>query len=405
MASLGLADLLGVGGKRIRWERPFLFFAALFVSQIIIQLVLSPSVSSSPPYSYKFFHFADSFSWLSSFVTGIALVLASSVAFRWLRIEWLAVLAASILCVVLGQPVVYLLHAIARPHWASYRTMLLDPVSLGYLFLYEVFLLGGIVLGLRVIRRPWLALLCGSVAGILVESVLGYVLQSFRAMPVDLMTSLMFLPFRLLRIGVFAIVFYGLLRMTSGPMLSAGQEKQRISRGFFLGTIATANGVPGLIFLAIIAFSVYEVWRREDLVPTLILWALACIMAIYGSVVFCKLIYRMWKAIQDGNARTTPGRAVGLLFVPFFNFYWAFQAFAGFARDYNAYAQRHAPSVARLAPGIFTTYAVLCLVALVPVVFWVTAPAAFIVGLVMVSKITNAVNALPPTEPPPASAS
>ncbi len=48
-----------------------------------------------------------------------------------------------------------------------------------------------------------------------------------------------------------------------------------------------------------------------------------------------RVLYKCWMAIQDGNARTTPGKAVGLLFVPFYALFWASQAYPGFASDYN----------------------------------------------------------------------
>jgi hypothetical protein len=49
------------------------------------------------------------------------------------------------------------------------------------------------------------------------------------------------------------------------------------------------------------------------------------------------LLYRFWTLIQDGKARTTPGLAVGLCFVPFFNIYWIYVAWVGLAKDTNNY--------------------------------------------------------------------
>jgi hypothetical protein len=45
------------------------------------------------------------------------------------------------------------------------------------------------------------------------------------------------------------------------------------------------------------------------------------------------LHYKCWRAIPVDIARTSPGIAVGLLFVPFFNFYWYFVSYAGLAED------------------------------------------------------------------------
>ena len=56
----------------------------------------------------------------------------------------------------------------------------------------------------------------------------------------------------------------------------------------------------------------------RNLVP---LVAIALPFLIFGMVVLGIFIYRMWASIQDGQTRPTPGLAVGLLFVPLFNFY------------------------------------------------------------------------------------
>ena len=60
------------------------------------------------------------------------------------------------------------------------------------------------------------------------------------------------------------------------------------------------------------------------------------------------LLYRFWQIIQDGFASTTPGKAVGFLFIPFFNFYWFFRAYFGLAKDQNRYIARHFDS----KPGV-----------------------------------------------------
>lgn len=56
-----------------------------------------------------------------------------------------------------------------------------------------------------------------------------------------------------------------------------------------------------------------------------------------------RLLYVGWTAIQDGHARTTPGKAIGFLFIPVFNLYWAFIAWVGLARNVNAFLYRHRP--------------------------------------------------------------
>ena len=47
------------------------------------------------------------------------------------------------------------------------------------------------------------------------------------------------------------------------------------------------------------------------------------IFGVIASVVFmCFLLHSCWRIIQDGEARTTPDKSVGFIFIPFFNFYW-----------------------------------------------------------------------------------
>ncbi len=54
-------------------------------------------------------------------------------------------------------------------------------------------------------------------------------------------------------------------------------------------------------------------------------------LMIYGMVILAILVYKIWVPIQDGDVRTTPGKACGFMFIPFFNFYWIFQAYWGWS--------------------------------------------------------------------------
>src|SRR5262249_1193601 len=61
----------------------------------------------------------------------------------------------------------------------------------------------------------------------------------------------------------------------------------------------------------------------------------ALLMELVSFIITCILIYKAWDLIQDGRPQTTPGKAVGFLFIPFFNLYWIFIAFRGLAEDLN----------------------------------------------------------------------
>jgi len=155
-----------------------------------------------------------------------------------------------------------------------------------------------------------------------------------------------------------------------------------MSKGFYLGSYLVA-GILGLVLCGIGSI----VW------PLLVL---GIPLAIYAFIVFCLFVHRSWSWIQDGHARTGPCKALGFLFIPFFNLYWIFEAYWGFAKDYNAYTARHGLQAApKLPESLFLAYCILILVSLIPFVDFVTIIPNFIILAIIISKVCDAVNALP----------
>lgn len=90
-------------------------------------------------------------------------------------------------------------------------------------------------------------------------------------------------------------------------------------------------------FLIVFAF-------KDFTSPNLTLYGVAFLFWIplcAASVLHYILIYKLWQVVQDGYASTTPGRAVGFMFIPYFNYYWFLPAYYGLAKDLNAYIDRH----------------------------------------------------------------
>jgi len=100
---------------------------------------------------------------------------------------------------------------------------------------------------------------------------------------------------------------------------------------------------------------------------------------------------RIWSTLQYGRARTTPGKAVGLLFVPGFNLYWLFVAFYGLAQDWNRITARFADlnRAPKLNPGLFLAFCCCSIVA---------APVALILWFPVMLQICRGISfmALPP---------
>lgn len=62
--------------------------------------------------------------------------------------------------------------------------------------------------------------------------------------------------------------------------------------------------------------------------------------------------YQLWKFLPDHVSETTPGKAVGFLFIPFFNCYWVFQSYLGVNRGLNKLADASELPQPRVNMGI-----------------------------------------------------
>ena len=60
------------------------------------------------------------------------------------------------------------------------------------------------------------------------------------------------------------------------------------------------------------------------------------VFSLSSFLLFLILLYRCWRLVQHKHEKITPVKAVGFLFIPFFNlFYWNFIAIAGLVRRMN----------------------------------------------------------------------
>jgi ABC-2 type transport system ATP-binding protein len=132
-----------------------------------------------------------------------------------------------------------------------------------------------------------------------------------------------------------------------------------ISKRFYLGSYLTGMIVGVLALLVGVGLLVSGV-RATGGVFVIVGGGLV----LYAKAVALALVWRMWRAIQQGKPRTTPLKAVLLLLLPIFNFYWAFRVFRGFALDFNAYAREQAGGRAISVSTRLPT--ALCILMLIP---------------------------------------
>ena len=117
---------------------------------------------------------------------------------------------------------------------------------------------------------------------------------------------------------------------------------KQVSKKLHLGIYTTSLVV--CLFFGLVATLVAGlqnfVWYQDapGLVIQLIVLVgiLAVVQFFFVNMVYNFLmLWKMWSSIQDGRARTTPGKAIGFMLIPFFNIYWIFQVWGGFTTDYN----------------------------------------------------------------------
>ena len=168
---------------------------------------------------------------------------------------------------------------------------------------------------------------------------------------------------------------------------------------FILGVLATVLGL--MVSLAVNLLINYEILSHEaasspafNLILGLFAFGLIqyfIVLTIYPFV----LLAKMWGSIQDGVTTVTPGKAIGFLFIPFFNIYWIFKVWGGYASEYNAYAARHNLNVERLDNGIFLTYSIFVLLAGILYVPVIVLPFLLVP---LIARTCDAVNSLKSTK-------
>ena len=409
-----------ISGKPIRWERPFFFFAALFVGDLV-WMELGPDVhwSAQSGFHFGLFEVYHPWSWVSIITANMILTVVATAAFRLLPNSLVALVVLVVLYPLLNVATRNIIDLIVLG--SGWRLELSDIVhSLVNSFAYVLCFVGALLLALRFIKSLLVALVAGAIVGttishfvFLITDLITEVFSSSGTAPPDkwVLGSVInlivgSLPFGILSAVLFALVFWAALWLSGSLASDEEAVKPRLRRPFYAGIWAATVGVAWFLFANTVLLLVLGRWDLSqrssraasfgtEAVGVFLIFGFASALALIASVLFVIVVYKMWAAIQDGHARTDPGRAVGFLFIPFFNIYWAFQALLGFAKDYNSYLERHGLNLRRLPEGIFVAYIILCLGAWIPVLGWLLVAANVVVGTIMIARICDAVNALP----------
>ena len=108
---------------------------------------------------------------------------------------------------------------------------------------------------------------------------------------------------------------------------------------------------------------------------------------ILWIVVSNMFLYKSWAQIQDGQARTTPGKAVGYRFIPFYLLYWEFVAIKGLATDINLYSRQRAIPVQPVSEKLSHWYCVMYILTCIPVIGVLFLIPAVVLALIQMNQV------------------
>ena len=118
---------------------------------------------------------------------------------------------------------------------------------------------------------------------------------------------------------------------------------------------------------------------------------------ILGLIFLSVLHYRCWKTVPLEFRATTPGKAVGFMFIPFFNFYWAFISWPKLSEGLSKW-QRSAGVIPSNTRGLGVTFAVLFVchmtLGLIPVLGILIRIAMVVIFIIYYLKLTRGLNGM-----------
>jgi len=164
-----------------------------------------------------------------------------------------------------------------------------------------------------------------------------------------------------------------------------------ISKAFFV------NSICGGLWLGVLV-SVFSLWllalgEGDPAVLVLAFWIGVASM-LYGAIVHMVLVYRMWASLPYGRRRTTPAAAVGLLFVPLFNWYWCFEVYLGWCKDYNRMASAEGAPLPHMPEVLAKVLCIFMVLACVPYIGLFFLAVNLFILAAFVSSACDGINAL-----------
>ncbi len=114
---------------------------------------------------------------------------------------------------------------------------------------------------------------------------------------------------------------------------------------------------------------------------------LGFIAIIVSLVCGCCILHKLWCLIPAHEAKTTPGKAIGFLFIPYFNLYWNFIAIYGLAQALNSQIRQRGIKNKGVGEGLSLIYCILAISGF-PILL-LSGASEFGIGLTIIIIITD----------------
>ncbi len=131
-----------------------------------------------------------------------------------------------------------------------------------------------------------------------------------------------------------------------------------------LGTSVLIFGVIAMVLGNVIGYA-----KQFGIPGVWVFWVINTPITVLYTIFTMLWHYNNWELVPEEVRATTPGKAVGFLFIPFYNFYWIFVSFIGLWKGLNEKGRKlYGDSWVNMSRGIPIAMCILILCSFIPFV-------------------------------------
>jgi hypothetical protein len=163
--------------------------------------------------------------------------------------------------------------------------------------------------------------------------------------------------------------------------------------------VSHINWIPALVFMCIgslIAWATsFQYTPFVSVKPRIEELLLALLLFVSRPIFWAILHHKCWAALPEQHRATTPARAVGFLFIPFFNFYWAFVSWPKLSQGLSTWREERGMPL-RSTRGLGIAYSILfvcaCTLGLIPGVGILIGIAQLVIFILYYHRVASSIN-------------